>query len=333
MFLRAMLCFTTWLLAPTHTSRTDARAIAWTADLNASNSLLAVGNDQGHITIYNTSNWQKIKQLHYPFTTITRLEWNPKHNILAITGVATQRTKPFVQLYNANTGHTIAFLPANIQGRGLSWKPDGEQIAFTGSEGAIHIYSNAGKLVKILSVRNQGSFFDIDWHPVKNILLAVEEDIYLIDIDQDKLLGKFDDGSVNKGILSAQWHPGGQIFATGDYGHEQDPHSEPSYIRIWDHHGKPLKRIYAGKSEYRNLRWSPDGKWLAAASDGVYLVDTSGKQYQHITNNSENVWGIQWYQNGKQIASSDQSGAVWVNEVGRTGKLRINPSMNKGTKK
>jgi WD40 repeat protein len=149
-------------------------------------------------------------------------------------------------------------LPDSLQGRGVSWSPDGEEVAYVGAKGRVSKLTKNGELRKTLSFTTPRSLFDIDWHPSKNLLLAVEEDIYLIDIDQDSLLATYDDGSKNKGILCCGWHASGEFFVTGDYGNETEG-GKPSYLKYWSKAGTLLKRIKESKFEYRNVKWTRDG--------------------------------------------------------------------------
>ena len=104
----------------------------------------------------------------------------------------------------------------------------------------------------------------------------MEEDIYLIDIDRDSLIATYDDGSKNKAILCCQWHASGEFFVTGDYGHENEG-GEPSFLKYWSKEGTLLKRIKESKFEYRNVTWTRDGKYLAAAADVLLVFNEKGE--------------------------------------------------------
>jgi WD40 repeat protein len=288
-------------------------SIAWTASWSYDDAYVAIGNDKGELSIYETATWKKVKSWNYPNTTITRIEWNPKQLILAVASVTHDAAASVVQLYDIDKNKIIKNLPDSLQGRAVTWSPSGEEVAFVGSKGRISIFGKDGVWHKSLSFTNPGSLFEIDWHPTKNLLLAVEEDIYLIDIDQDKVLAKYDDGQQNKGILCCQWHPSGEFFVTGDYGHVQE--DIPCYLGYWNMNGTLIKRSIVGHAEYRNARWTVDGRYLAAASDGLIVFDRTGLVISKINFNNTNIWGVSWNSKGDKLLSSDQSGNVRVTDI------------------
>lgn len=295
-----------------------SNSVAWTAGWSYNDEFVAVGNDRGELVIYKTKNWEIEKKWKYNATTITRVEWNPRYPILAVTAVSHDKKDSAVQLFDMALGKPVIILPPYIQGRALSWKPDGEQIAFVGAKGSIHIYSRFGKLLKKLSYTNPSSLFDIDWHPSQNKLLAVEEDIYVIDIDNDKLLATYNDGSAGKGILCCQWHPTGNGFATDDYGHENEGR-EPSLIRFWKTDGTLIKQVKEAKFEFRNIKWSKDGRYMAASSDVLLIFNEHATLLQKIKFDDNNLWAVEWNATGDKLVTGDQAGNIRICDI--TGKI------------
>lgn len=288
---------------------------AWTTGWSHDDRYAAVGNDKGVLTIYETAGWKKIKEWNFPNTTITRVEWNPRHPVLAVASFTPGTTSTeVIQLYHIAEDRVLRSRPDSVQGRALSWSPDGSTVAFVGSRGRISLYTKEGVYQKALSYSNRRSLMEIDWHPTQNLLLAVEEDIYLIDIDKDSLLATWDDGSQNKGILTAQWHPSGNFFVTGDYGHENEG-AEPSYLRFFNRDGTLMQQHRESKYEYRNVRWSRDGKHLAASGDVLLVYDEKGKLVSKTRFSGDNLWGVSWNSTGGRIISSDQDGNVRVTDI------------------
>ena len=290
-------------------------ATVWTAGWSHDDRYVAVGNDKGLLTIYETAGWKKMKEWKFTNTTVTRVEWSPLYPVLAVASFTPGTIAvEVVQLYNMAENRVLRMRADSVQGRALSWTADGSTIAFVGSRGRIGLYSKDGVFQKSLSYTNRRSLMEIDWHPARNLLLAVEEEIYLIDADRDTLLATYDDGSKNKGILTAQWHPSGSFFVTGDYGHEKEG-GEPSYLRFFDNNGMLTQQTRDSRSEYRNIRWSRDGRYLAAAGDVLLVYDEKGKRVTKVRFSGDNLWGIGWNSKGDRIISSDQNGNVRVTDI------------------
>lgn len=289
----------------------------WTASWSHDDSSVAIGNDQGVLAVFETTNWTETRRWTSPATTITRVEWNPRYPILAVAAFSHDSKPSIVQLYDAGKNEVIKSLPDTLYGRCVSWRPDGESVAWVGARGKISLFAKDGSLQKTLSFTNRASLLDIDWHPNKNLLLAVEEDIYLIDADRDSVVANYHDGATGKGILCCQWHPSGRFFVTGDYGHEGE--TEPSYLKFWSPEGKLLKRVDEGKAEFRNVRWSNDGRYLAAATDGLLLTNENGGLIKKAKLGNDNLWGISWNRNGDKIISTDQKGVICLTDS--TGRL------------
>lgn len=308
------------LLFGTNNSRSTANtnnqikaSTAWTASWSYDDKFAAISNSNGGLAIYETTNWRKIRSWTFKGTTVSKIKWNPKYPILAIAAFSHEKEPAIIQLYDVAKNHIIRKLPDTIFGRGVSWSPTGEEVAFVGKRGRISLFSKSGKFRKALSFQNQGSLFDIDWHPTKNLLLAVEENIFIIDIDRDSLITTYDDGSKNKGILCCAWHPSGNFFVTGDYGHENEG-GEPSYLKYWNKEGILQKRIKESRFEYRNVKWSRDGKFLAAAADVLLILDEKGEIISKAKFDDNNLWGVEWNNKGDKILCSDQVGNVRVTD-------------------
>ncbi|MFZ6023394.1 MAG: hypothetical protein ACOYVG_02950 [Bacteroidota bacterium] len=77
------------------------------------------------------------------------------------------------------------------------------------------------------------------------------------------------------GILSVEWHPSGNFFVSGDYGH--DGEAVHSLLQYWTPEGKLFKTSKGSKMEYRDLQWNQDGTLLATASDKLRIWTKEGE--------------------------------------------------------
>jgi WD40 repeat protein len=289
-------------------------ATAWTVSWSYDDKYVAVGDDNGRLSIYETTNWKKIKTWQFQHTTIARVEWSPKELILAVASGSYQKQDSVIQVYDLANDKVLLYRSDSIQGRCVTWRADGERLAFAGSKGAISIFNKEGKFRKTLSYYNSKSLMDIDWHPTEEKILVVEEDIVVLDEHSDVVLATYDDGSKNKGILTCQWHPSGKFFVIGDYGHENEG-AEPSYVRYFDVEGKLLKQVKESKYEYRNVRWSSDGRYLAASGDVLLLLDEKGNKIRSVRFDQNNLWGVEFNHAGNKIILSDGAGNIRLTDL------------------
>lgn len=111
------------------------------------------------------------------------------------------------------------------------------------------------------------------------------------------------------GILTFAWHPSGDFFASGDYGH----HGEgiPSLIQVWDRSGNKLHEVSAGKLEYRTVRWSLDGKFLFTSGDAVRQWDTA-LNLLGTGPEQKGIWGLCHNPKSGRILSATFNGDVLV---------------------
>ena len=99
-------------------------------------------------------------------------------------------------------------------------------------------------------------------------------------------------------VLSVKWHPSGEFFASGDYGHEKE--GIPTLLQFWKKDGSPLKTISGHHAGIRNLRWSSDGKKLATASDSLRIWSEDG-MLLNAGHSDANIWGLAWSRDCKNI--------------------------------
>ena len=111
------------------------------------------------------------------------------------------------------------------------------------------------------------------------------------------------------GVLTINWHPSGEFFATGDYGHDKE--GIKSIIQFWKPDGTLTKTLYGSKAEYRNIRWNKSGTLLASASDALRIWNTNGKLV--CTGKSKDLlWGLDWNSQSEKIITSSISGKIKI---------------------
>jgi WD40 repeat protein len=281
-------------------SQTSPGKELWTVSIDYSGKFAATGGDDQIIRLYQYEHLKLLKA-YWIGSTIRKLEWQPNGQLLA---VATGDKKMHIR--NMITGDSIPLAGSEYGGRGLSWSYNGKFLAVTDNH-LIKIWSENGKLVRTISQEDKKSYFDIDWHPTKNILLVSGDDIRLYDISGKKIK-VLKHREEKTGVLTVEWHPSGRFFVSGDYGHEEE--GIPTLLQYWTQDGKLFKTIKESKAEYRDMKWNADGTFLATASDRLRIWNKEGELVYIGESDNKNLWAIAWNNFEKELVTISFSGVL-----------------------
>ncbi|HET6994378.1 MAG TPA: WD40 repeat domain-containing protein, partial [Chitinophagaceae bacterium] len=191
--------------------------------------------------------------------------------------------------------------------RTIAWNYEGQLLAAAAGSGIVWIWDRSGKLLRqvqkktIDGKKDIRDFLGIDWHPSKNILVTVGDEIRVFDTSGTQL-NMFRHREKQAGILTIKWHPSGEFFVTGDYGHADE--GIPTLLQFWKQDGTLLREWSESKKEFRNIRWNKQGTMLATASD-VLRVWTKDGQLLHAAKSNDNtvLWGVDWTSSSDQMVT------------------------------
>jgi WD40 repeat protein len=268
----------------------------WTAAWSHDDKYFAFGGDDSILYIYSASTYELYRS--YKLKSMIRgVSWHPKQNVLA---VANMKEVQLLDLEN-NSVKTINGVPG---GRGIDWNYNGELLGLADGYGVVQIINKEGKLIRSIKKHNNNSYLSLDWHPSKNMLVTSSDEIILFDTSgkQLKFINHRKDPT---GVLTVQFHPSGNFFASGDYGHDV----VKTLLQFWNEEGKLLKEIKGSNAEYRNIRWNKTGSLLATASDGLRIWNVSGKLLHHAKT-ANLLWGLDWNHAGTKILTVSYNGDV-----------------------
>jgi WD40 repeat protein len=264
----------------------------WSAEWSSSGKNYVVGGDDSTIWVYN-ANDRKLAKKFKLNAAVRAFAWHPTENLVA---VATSKGIELLDL----TKNKFTVVPGLLTGgRGIDWNKDGTLLAIADGYGKIKIINRNNEVIKSISKHNTNSYMALDWHPHKDILLVSSDEILLYDIS-GKLLKMIKHRKEQTGVLSVTWHPTGNFFVSGDYGHENE--GTPTLLQFWKEDGTLIKSISGHHKEIRNLRWSPDGTKLASAADALRIWSINGDLLAEGTSKA-NLWGLAWNPNGQQIVT------------------------------
>jgi WD40 repeat protein len=279
-----------------------AGTILWTADWSADDKRFAVGGDDSLLKIYDGKNLKLLKAYQLK-TMIRQVCWHPAKNILAI---ATNDDE--VSILNTETEKFIKLNGITIGARGIDWNFNGQLLATADNDGLVKIWDSTGNLIRTIKKEDNNSYFSISWHPNKNIIAVSGDNIRLMDT-LGVTLKVIKHRKENTGILTICWHPSGEFFATGDYGHEKE--GVKSIIQFWKPDGTLTKTLYGSKAEYRNIRWNKSGTLLASSSDALRIWNANG-QLLFTGKSKDLLWGLDWNSNSEKIITSSITGKIKI---------------------
>jgi WD40 repeat protein len=271
----------------------------WTLDISHDDNYIAAGGDDSMLRIF-TKDLKPYKIENVGKRGMIKcMQWHPKQNLLAIS------SRQDVWVADPETGKEI-ILEGELNGsRTIAWNYNGELLAAAAGSGIVWIWNRDGKLLrKIQKTSDDGSpdkkdFLGLDWHPSKNILTTVGDEIRIFDT-AGKQLNVFKHREQRAGLLTVKWHPAGNFFVIGDYGHPKE--GIPVLLQFWNPDGKLIKEWNGSKYEFRNIRWNKQGTLLATGSDALRIWSQDGKLlYTGKEEGNKVLWGVDWVSDSKKI--------------------------------
>jgi WD40 repeat protein len=279
----------------------------WATEWSKDGRYIAVAGDDSTVWIYDGTHHHLHKSF-YLNAMIKHVSWHPFENLLAIA------TTKGVELLDMKTEKLSVAPGVKVGGRALGWNYTGELLALADGAGVVQIMDKKGNHIRSIKKHNRHSYVTIDWHPSKNIVVTGSDEIILFDTS-GKQLAFIPHRKENTLLLTARWHPSGEFFATGDYGHEKE--GMPTLLQFWKPDGTLIKQMMGHHEEMRNLKWSSDGNLLATGADGLRIWSKEGKLL-HEAVSPEVIWGLAWSKDDKQIATgsySDGKVKLWTKDA------------------
>ena len=240
----------------------------WAIDISHDDKYIALGGDDSLLRIY-TSDFKLYKSIKLETKGMVRaVHWHPRENILAIS------TRNDIWIWNPETGVETRLVGDHGGSRTIAWNHTGDMLASAAGKGILWIWNRKGELLKQIQKRDaEGNadtkdFLGLDWHPEQSKLVTVGDEIRVFDTS-GKQWNVFKHREQRAGLLTIKWHPSGEFFVTGDYGHVNE--GIPTLLQFWKPDGTLIWENRDSKREFRNMRWNREGTLLVNASDGVRI--------------------------------------------------------------
>jgi len=271
----------------------------WTVDISHDDQYIALGGDDSLLRVY-TNDLKLYKSTKLETRGMIRaVHWHPKENLLAVS------TRNSIWILDPVTGNETKLEGDHNGSRTIAWNHNGDMLAAAAGRGLIWIWNKEGKLLRTIQKTDpegnpdKKDFLGMDWHPSKNIFTTVGDEIRIFDTSGQQLT-VFKHRDQQAGLLTVKWHPSGEFFVTGDYGHPKE--GIPVLLQFWKPDGKLIKEWTGSKYEFRNIRWNKKGTHLATASDELRIWTKDG-DLLHTGNQhaDQTLWGVDWTSDSKKI--------------------------------
>jgi WD40 repeat protein len=267
----------------------------WTLDISHDDKYIATGGDDSLLKIYTNDFRLQVEIKLEKFGMIRHLAWHPKENLL---GVTTRHSTFFL---NPETRKDMP-LEGNPGGaRASGWNYTGELFAAASGSGQLWIWNRQGKLLHKTQKKDRKDFLALDWHPSKNILVTVGDEIRIYDTSGHQL-NMFPHRKQLAGILTVKWHPSGDFFVTGDYGHPAE--GVKTLLQFWKPDGTLIKEWSGSKHEFRYIRWNKQGTLLATGSDALRIWSDQGELLYTGETDGHTLWGVDWVSDSAKIITA-----------------------------
>ncbi|BBE08980.1 WD40 repeat-containing protein [Mycoavidus cysteinexigens] len=264
----------------------------------------AVGLENNTISLYQTSNWEKILTLCGHTSRVTSIVYSPQGDQLA-----SGSWDHMVRLWNAQTGallHTLSGHTSLVNS--AVYAPHGNRLASGSHDKTVRLWdAKTGVCLRILS-SHTGKVTSVAYSPQGDQLVSGSDDktACLWEIQTGRLLYTL--SGHRHSVTNIAYSPKGNQIASS---------SKDKTVRLWDVKTGALCRTLSGHTGWvMSAVYSPQGDQLASGSwdKTVRLWDVKTGALRHILNGHIGfVSSISYSPNGDQLASGgyDKTVRLW----------------------
>jgi WD40 repeat protein/DNA-binding SARP family transcriptional activator len=234
--------------------------------------------------------------------------WSPAGDLFVTEGL---EDTGLVDLRDTETGKSVrSFVGHDIDINDVAFSPSG-LLATTGDDGALRIWDpQDGRMV--LEVVGRGGVWGPSFSADSSSVSAAwidEGNVRAVNVaDGETII----EARVGGGPRSTSLSPDGRMVAAASF--------DPTSARVFDTAtGKPVHALPGHDAGIRMVRYSPDGEWLATASeDGTVRVRdaATGETVHTLTDFGSAVAGVAWAPDSRRLAAGGFDGTARLYEIG-----------------
>ncbi|KAH7815537.1 putative Intraflagellar transport protein 80-like protein [Monocercomonoides exilis] len=186
----------------------------------------------------------------------------------------------------------------------VRWSWDGSQLATSGDDGFVKVWSRTGESTKVAKTENP--VFAVCWSPADDQIAFCSGNriaIRALQITRKQLLWNAHPGIV----LCMDWSAANGLLLSG---------GEDRTYRIWTGQGRNLYSSRMFAYPITSVCWSMRGETFAVGSmNCVVLCDAAGWEKHVIYNDTASITRLRFSPNGRQLAGAGYNGSVLMCRV------------------
>ena len=289
----------------------------WDAAWSPDGRYILAGGTGDTLRLFDAESYQQVQEYVFPGM-VTKIKWHPDSKRAAIAMQGGQ--SPSMILHHESRQVILLDSLDSFGARAIGWNHDGSRLAVGDYRGNLSIYDTHGKLLQQVPT-GQKALIALSWQPGSQQILTVGDHITLYTTEGDSLL-HIEDRKEATLMLTADWHPTGAFFITGDYGDFEKGY--PPLLLYCKATGEVFKTLTQGEKEYRNICWSPDGLSLAIAGGGLARYNSDGTLLGWVAKEQTN-WGVNWSPDGKRLVTTSRDGSItiWNRDLSKVQDLQF----------
>lgn len=286
--------------------RREPGAPVWSPD----GTLVAASVADGTVAVWDAASGAEVASVSVP----TRDDWGPRFAFSPSSSALAMFAGKRLRVWQRDKRKAGVSIPLDVSlTAAVAWS--GDVVAVGGSEGVELVDAKRWKPLRRLDVKQL-----VPWGRVED--LAFSPDGRSVVTGTSQHIGRWD---VASGQLTAKIE-GRSLHAAPAFSPDSRQIAFPNRQRdvsVWD--GASSFQVLHADSAVRQLRFSPDGKLLAVASDDsqIRVVDVAKRTLLRTLGGPEaRVWSLEWHPGGQVLLSASHQARLHRVSDGRVLTLR-----------